>query len=126
MSKARLRILTRGYDVSMWDLFDAQDFTTVKAELDKLEANVQYSLGETANFRVEPYGYDGGIEVRLDIYRDETDAEYDERLRKEEAKKEKARLARERQKEKARQVLMESEEAERAEYERLRAKFEDA
>lgn len=124
MSKDRMRVLTRSYDVSLWDLFDERDFTSVKAELDKLEASVQYGHGETANFRIEPYGYDGGFDLRLDIYRDETDAEYEARLAKEEAKKEKARLARERKMEKARQVLMENEAAERAEYERLRAKFE--
>lgn len=124
MSKERLRVVDRREEVGLWDLFDERDFTDVKAELDKLESKVQYGQGETATFRIEPYGYDGGVELHLYVYRDETDAEYEKRLAKEAATKEKARLAREKKKEKARQVLMESEAAERAEYERLRAKFE--
>ena len=123
MARDRLRVIDRSECVSLWELFDDRDFTDVKAELDKLESKVQYGQGETVNFRIEPYGYDGGVELYFDVYRDETDAEYNKRVAKEEAAKEKSRLARERKKEKARQVLMESEAAERAEYERLRAKF---
>jgi hypothetical protein len=123
MTKERLRVVDRREDVGLWGLFDDNDFTAVKTELDKLESTVQYGQGEVARFCIEPYGYDGGVELHLYIYRDETDAEYEARLAKEEAKKEKARLASERKKDKARQVLMESEAAERAEYERLRAKF---
>lgn len=126
MSKDKLRVLDRKEYVSIYDLLDGRDFTDVKAELDRLEAKVQYGQGEEAKFEVEGYGYDGGVELYLNIYRDETDAEYDRRSAKEAAAKEKARLARERKKERARKTLMESEAAERAEYERLRAKFDAA
>lgn len=126
MSKDKVRVLDRKEYVSIYDLLDGRDFTDVKAELDRLEAKVQYGQGEEAKFEVEGYGYDGGVELYLNIYRDETDAEYDRRSAKEAAAKEKARLARERKKERARKTLMESEAAERAEYERLRAKFDAA
>lgn len=124
MSKDKLRVLDRKEYVSIYDLLGGRDFTDVKAELDRLEAKVQYGQGEEAKFEVD--GYDGGVELYLNIYRDETDAEYDRRSAKEAAAKEKARLARERKKERARKTLMESEAAERAEYERLRAKFDAA
>lgn len=125
MSKERLRVVDRKEYVSLFDLLDEDDFFDVKQKLDKLEAMVDYGRGEEAKFKVEPYGYDGGVELYLEIYRDETDAEYDKRMEKNAKAKEKARKARETKKERARAVLMESEAAERAEYERLRAKFEE-
>lgn len=124
MSKDRLRVLSRSLEMSLYDLFHGKDFHQVKAELDALEQRVDYGAGETATFRVE-YGYEY-TDVYMEVFRDETDAEYNKRMDKEAKAKEKVRLARERKKERARQVLMESEAAERAEYERLRAKFEDA
>lgn len=123
MSKERLRVVDRREYVSLFDLLDEGDFFDVKEKLDKLEATVDYGGGEEAKFKVEPYGYDGGVELYMEIYRDETDAEYDKRMEKTAKAKEKARKARETKKERARKVLMESEAAERAEYERLREKF---
>lgn len=125
MSKDRQRVVDRKEWVSLFDLLDGRDFFNVKEELDKLEKQIAYERGEEAKFAVEPYGYDGGVELYLEITRDETDAEYTKRLDKEAKAKEKARKARETKKERARKVLMESEAAERAEYERLRAKFEN-
>lgn len=123
MSKDRKRVLDRKEYVSLFDLLDGKEFFDVKEGLDRLEQQVDFGSGEEAKFVVEPYGYDGGVELYLEVYRDETDAEYNKRMEKEAKAKEKARLAREKKKEKARQVLMESEAAERAEYERLREKF---
>ena len=124
MSKDRQRVVDRKEYVSLFDLLDGRDFFSVKEELDRLEQQVNYGSGEEAKFVVEPYGYDGGVELYLEVYRDETDAEYNRRLDKE--AKAKARKARETKKERARKELMESEAAERAEYERLRAKFDAA
>lgn len=123
MSKERLRVTDRSEYVDLHDLLDGNDFADVKAELDILEAKVDYSRGQTAKFRTELYGYDGGVELYFDVFRDETDAEYNKRQAKEAAAKEKSRLARERKKAKAREVLMATEAQERAEYERLREKF---
>lgn len=122
----RLRLVDRSIEVDLWDVFHDKTIDVIKAELDAWLRHVDYGYGEDAKFRIDLYGYDGGIELYLDVYRDETDTEYDKRIAKEAAIKEKARKARETKKEKARRVLMESEAAERAEYERLRAKFEDS
>ena len=124
MSKDRQRVVDRREYISLFDLLDGKEFFDVKEGLDKLEKQIAYERGEEAKFVVEPYGYDGGVELYLEVYRDETDAEYNKRMEKAAKAKEKARLAREKKKEAARKVLMESEAAERAEYERLRAKFE--
>ena len=126
MTKERQRVVDRKEYVSLFDLLDGKDFFDVKEWIDKLEKQVNYSCGEEAKFVVEPYGYDGGVELYMEVYRDETDAEYNKRLEKEAKAQEKARLAREKKKERARKELMESEAAERAEYERLRAKFDVA
>jgi hypothetical protein len=122
MSKDRQRVLDRSEQISLADLFDEMDFQQVHSGLNVLETQVDYGRGEDVKFRVE-YGYEY-TDVYMDVFRDETDAEYNKRIAKEDAAKEKARKARETKKEKARAILMESEAAERAEYERLRAKFE--
>lgn len=124
MNKDKLRVLDRSLGLSLGDLFDGNNFEQVKANLDAFEKRAHYDRGEDVKFRVE-YGYEY-TDVYMDVFRDETDAEYNKRIAKEEAAKEKARLARERKKERARKTLMESEAAERAEYERLRAKFDAA
>lgn len=120
------RVIDRTLDVSLWDLFDGEDFFDVRAKLDKLEAGIQYGNGEEAKFRIEPYGYDGGVELCLDVFRDETDAEYEKRMEKDAKAREKARALREKKLAMARAVLMETEEAERAEFLRLKAKFEQS
>lgn len=125
MSKDRQRVVARKEYVSLFDLLDGKEFFDVKEGLDKLEKKIAYERGEEAKFVVEPC-YDGGVELHLEVSRDETDTEYNKRIAKEAAAKEKARKARETKKERARAVLMESEAAERAEYERLRAKFDVA
>lgn len=117
----RMRVLDRSINLDLCELFDAQNFEQVKSNLDGLEARINYGVGEDVKFRVS-YSYDY-TDIYLDVYRDETPTEYSHRLNKEEKAKEKARLAREKRKEAARKLLMESEAAERAEYERLRAKF---
>lgn len=122
MGQDRQRVLDRSEQISLADLFDEMDFQQVHSGLNVLETQVDYGRGEDVKFRVE-YGYEY-TDVYMDVYRDETDAEYNRRLDKEAKAKEKARKARETKKERARKVLMATEAAERAEYERLRAKFE--
>lgn len=121
--KDKLRVLDRREYISIFDLLDGEDFAGVKFNLDVIEKLVDYGKGETANFVVEPYGYDGGIEAYLMIERDETDAELAKRVAATEKAKEKARLQKQKKEEAARKVLMDTEEKERQEYERLRAKF---
>lgn len=121
MSKDRKTIRDRSEQIYLSDLFDGCNFEQVKAGLDEIENSVAYKKGHTAQFRVE-WGYET-TDVYLDVYREENDKEYKERLTYEEKLREKARLAREKKKERARKVLADTEEAERAEFERLKAKF---
>ena len=122
MSKERQTVLDRSFEVSLFGIFEDHQIEQVIAELQALDSKVDYSRGQYAKFRVE-VGYEY-TEVYMDVYREETDAEYKARMLREEKAREKSRLARERKKEKARQELYQKEADERAEYERLRAKFE--
>jgi len=124
MSKDKQRVLDRSVSVDLYDLFNALDVQQVKEKIDAYESQVNYGQGEVVNFRVE-YGYEY-TDVYMDVFRVETDTEYNKRMAKNAKAKEKARIAREKKKEKARQVLMATEAQERAEYERLRAKFDAA
>lgn len=121
MSKDRKIIRDRSEQICLSDLFDGCNFEQVKERLDEIENSVDYKKGHNAQFRVE-WGYET-TDVYLDVWRDENDKEYKERLAYEEKLREKARLAREKKKERARKVLADTEEAERAEFERLKAKF---
>ena len=119
MSKEKQIVLDRSEYVSLDSMFDQCDFDEVRAYLDALERILK--AGETGRFRVE-WSYES-TDVYLDVYREETDKEFALRLLQEEKAREKKRLAKEKKLERARAALAESEEQERAEYERLRAKF---
>lgn len=126
MAQQRKRVLDRTVTIDCADLFDGKTLDEVRLELtamaDKYEREF-ITLGHDAKFSVDYYGYDGGFDLELQVWRDENDKEYNARLERERQASEKKKLAKERQKEKARKQLMESEAAERAEYERLKAKF---
>ena len=122
MGRERKRVLDRSFEVSLYDVFDGSQIDQVIAELRALDSRVDYGRGYDAKFRVE-VGYEY-TEVYMDVYRDETDKEYEARMLREEKTREKARKAREAKQEKARKELYQKEADERAEYERLRAKFE--
>ena len=122
MGRERKRVLDRSFEVSLYDVFDGSQIDQVIAELRALDSRVDYGRGYDAKFRVE-VGYEY-TEVYMDVYRDETDKEYEARMLREEKAREKARKAREAKQEKARKELYQKEADERAEYERLRTKFE--
>lgn len=122
MGQERKRVLDRSFEVDLNDMFSNAKVDEVILSLQALDSKVEYHRGYDAVFRVE-YGYEY-TDVYMDVYRDETDKEYEARLAKEEKAREKARKSREAKLEKARQALFQKEEDERAEYERLRAKFE--
>lgn len=121
MGKTRKRVLDRSFDLDLNDIFDGRQIDDVIAELQALDSKVDYGRGNDAKFRVE-YGYES-TSVYMDVYRDETQKEFDARMLREERAKEKARKARETKLEKARQQLYQKEADERAEYERLKEKF---
>ena len=121
MGKTRKRVLDRSFDLDLNDIFDGRQIDDVIAELQALDSKVDYGRSCDAKFRVE-YGYES-TSVYMDVYRDETQKEFDARMLREERAKEKARKARETKLEKARQQLYQKEADERAEYERLKEKF---
>lgn len=125
----------RRLDIDLHDMFAGKTLDDVRTTLNALAYQLERETvyyGHPPRFAVEPYGYDGGFDLYLDVYRDESDHEYAMRMADEEKarqKKEQARLKRQETaqailKEAAKGILMANEAAERAEYERLKAKFE--
>lgn len=118
------RVRDRREEINIFDLFDRYDISEVKEQLSKLESLVDLSVGETARFSVEPYEYGDGVDVFLDIYRDETSEEIKARMAEEYRKRERARKAIKAHTERVLEDQRRLEEFEREEYERLRKKFE--
>ncbi len=124
---SKKRVLERRDAVDVIGLFDRCSFDDVLAELHSMAHCYEeeiFTYDKDVKFEIEHYGYDGGMELYVRVERWETDAEYAKRQAKEAAAKEKARRARETKEARAREVLYKKEADERAEYERLRAKFE--
>ena len=121
------RVLDRRDHVDIVDLFDQRSLDDVILDLQSMLHDYEeeiFTHDKEMKFEVEHYGYDGGQELYVRVQRWETDKEYAKRQGQEAAAKEKARKARETKKARARQELFAKEADERAEYERLRAKFE--
>lgn len=118
----RNKVLVAEHEISISDLFDGKSFDEVHLALDRLEADtVDPSKDYECRFSV--YHHYDDFSVNLEVYRDESDAEYKARMAKNKLAREKAKLAQEKRKEKLRKELMAKESDERAEYERLKAKF---
>ena len=124
---SKKRVLDRRDHVDIVDLFDRRSLDDVIIDLQSMLHRYEeeiFTHDKEVKCETEYYGYDGGLEVYVRVDRWETDTEYHRRLAKETAAKEKARKAKETKKARAREVLYKKEADERAEYERLRAKFE--
>lgn len=123
----RERVLSHKVGVSIQELFDGKDFHQVRASLQTLaEEHEKRIIDEDLRvvFEVEYFGYEGDMVLNVCFYRWETDKELEKRKANLEARKERSRLAKERAKESARKKLYKKEADERAEFERLKAKFE--
>jgi hypothetical protein len=107
----KIKVIDRSIDIDLDYLFDGKNFDQVKEIVSELMTNVNY--GEDALFRVDPYGYDGAIEVFLDIYREETDGELKFRLSEEKKIREYKKA-----------IKRKTEETELAELARLKAKYD--
>jgi len=124
---SKKRVLERRDAVDILGLFDRCSFDDVLAELHSMAHCYEeeiFTHDKDVRFEIEHWDYDGGMSLYVRVMRWETDKEYDKRVAKEWAAKEKARRARETKKARARELLYKKEADERAEYERLRAKFE--
>lgn len=127
MSKERLRVLGQVDALDIGELIDGKTIEEVLMSLQALQGKYEPMIlgkGYDVRFEIDYYGYDGGFDVSLHVYRDENDKEYEARMKQEEKERERKRIAKEKKQERARKILMETEAAEKAEYERLRAKYE--
>ena len=111
MSKAKRKEITEKLGTeSFYDILDQKTPEQVIERMQELRAEYP---DRKVSFDVEPYGYDGGLELVLYAHRLENDREFKKRREAE---------AKDREKEKLRKRT--NEEKERAEYERLKKKFQ--
>lgn len=123
-------VYVKDYSVSIDDLFDGRSLDDTQLELAKLckkHGDKHHPQGHRLSFYTYHYGYDGGLDLYIRVEREETDKEYAARLKRQEeaarVKAEKAAARRAKKLAKAQAVIAELEDQERAEYERLKAKF---
>ena len=123
---ARQRVCSKSERLDIEEIFDGRTLDDVQAEFNALAHKYEREIFEQdleVRFEVEYYGHDGGHDVYLYSSRWETDEEFKKRQAMLEAERAARRRARERVKEAARKNLYEKEADERAEFERLKAKF---
>ena len=121
------RVLDRRDPIEISDLFDGRSLDDVVLELHSLAQRYEPEIlgqDKEVKFETEYYGYDGGLTLCIRVMRWETDREYNKRLDREAATKERARKARETKKAKALATALSTEQEERALFEKLRKKFE--
>ena len=107
----RQQVLDRSIPIDLSSLLDGCTVEQVRRELDEYQNCL--TDGRTGQFEVEHYGYDGGVELKFNVFRDETD---------EELKKRRAKLRTERKKRRDERAAQEA--REREQYLRLKAKYE--
>jgi len=93
--------------------YELLDQKTPEEVIDVMQSYIESYKGRDVYFTVEPYGYDGGIQLELWERRLETDEEFEKRIAKEAVAKAKEKKAKAAKREK-----------ELAEYQRLKKKFE--
>ena len=76
----RQQVLDRSIPISLDSLLDGCTVEQVRRELDEYQKCL--TDGRTGQFEVEHYGYDGGVELKFNVFRDETDDELKKRQEK--------------------------------------------
>lgn len=120
-----MRVLEQSISIDLRDLLDGETLDSVQTKLSAMMHEYEQErvdLDKEFRFSVEQH-YDD-LSVYLNKYRWETDAEFEKRRERSRRAREAAAKKREAEKEKARQKLFDTEQAERAEFERLKRKFE--
>ena len=107
----RQQVLDRSIPIDLSSLLDCCTVDQVRQNLDEYQNCL--TDGRTGRFEVEHYGYDGGVELKFNVFRDETD---------DELKKRQEKNARERQRQRNEKAAKEA--REREQYLRLKAKYE--
>jgi hypothetical protein len=123
---SKKRVLDRREEVYINDLFDGRDIDDVIIDLQSMLHRYEeeiFTHDKEVRFETEYYGYDGGINLYVRVERWETDREYEKRQAREQAAKDRAKKTRATKKARALAVAVDSEEEERALFEKLKAKF---
>ena len=107
----RQQVLDRQIPIDLSSLLDACTVDQVRQNLDEYQNCL--TDGRTGQFEVSHYGYDGGVEIRFLVFRNENDDELKKRLEKN---------ARERQRRRDEKAA--KEEREHRRYLKLKAKYE--
>lgn len=126
MSKERQRVLDWRRQIFIDDIFYQKSLEDVTAFFYSMSHELEEELitkDKTAVFTTERYGYDGGMDVFLKVFRLENDDEYETRMEKEAVARAKAKKARDAKKAKALERALETEAEEFALYQKLQAKF---
>lgn len=117
-------VIDRRVDVELSDMLGDQSIEMTIDYLQRMKEIYVKDYHIDAKFEMQPYGYDGGFDIYLILYREETDSEYQDRLEKEKIAQEKKEQARLRELERTHAKKQRNLDLERAEYERLKAKYE--
>ena len=123
---SKKRVLDRREEVYINDLFDGRSIDDVILDLQSMLHRYEeeiFTHDKEVRFETEYYGYDGGINLYVRVERWETDREYEKRQAREQAAKDRAKKTRATKKARALAVAVDSEEEERALFEKLKAKF---
>ena len=107
----RQQVLDRSIPIDLSSLLDCCTVEQVRQNLDEYQNCL--TDGRTGQFEVAHYGYDGGVELKFNVFRDETD---------DELKKRQEKNARERRRRRDERAAQEA--REREQYLRLKAKYE--
>lgn len=94
------------FDIEQINNKTFDEIATIVSSLRNKYKNVSHTI------RVEPYGYDGGLDFFVRVFRQENDQEYNKRIKKEQAERDRKN-----------KVELDKETRERKEYERLAKKF---
>jgi hypothetical protein len=126
MDMSKERIFVRREDVDLDVIFSNTDLTGMLDGAKQIYARFKQTADKEnlmVEFDTQWAGYDGGTDVVANLYRWETDKEYQARIDELKAKEEAKRLKKEAKKAKELAKILADEQAERELFEKLKKKF---
>ena len=124
----KLRVLERQDPIHFDEMLDGLTLDDAVLAFQKLHdqyAKEIFNRDLDVRFATEYYGYDGGMNHYIKVWRWETDKEYQDRIDFESMVEQKKQKAKEARKAAALKKVLETEAEERQLYEQLKRKFED-
>ena len=125
-TEKRNQVLDRSDSVDITCLIDDNSLDEAICRLTSLRDTYKEectTLNRTTKFNFDHYGYDGGFDAYIDVWREENDIEYNARIAHEEQIKKNKREAEQKKKDKARAILLATEAEERALLAQLQEKY---